>query len=74
MLTNVANYNSKKRKKKRGQKMNLNLVVFEKRMIKSRLMGDVNTVYDVPIWTLLAMKNQKELKQSIYFVLEKKNL
>ena len=33
--------------------MDLNLVVFEERMIKSGLVRDMNTVYYVPIWALL---------------------
>ena len=30
----------------------LNLVVFEERMVKSWLLGDMNTVYYVTVWTL----------------------
>ena len=32
--------------------MNLNFVVFEKRMIKSWLVRDVNTIYNIPIRAL----------------------
>ena len=30
----------------------LNLVVFEERMVKSWLLGDMNTVYYATVWTL----------------------
>lgn len=43
---------------KRSRRTDLNFVVFEKRMIKSWLTSDVNTVYNIPIRTLYAIQNK----------------
>lgn len=40
------------RRTHKREEMNLDFMVFEKRVIKSWLMRDVNTVNDIPIWTL----------------------
>lgn len=39
--------------------MDLDFVVFEVRMIESRLLSDMNAVYYVPVWALISIKNQK---------------
>ena len=39
-------------RKKRGERKDLDSVVFKERVIKGWLMRDMNTVYDISIWAL----------------------
>lgn len=45
-------------------RVNLNRVVFEKGMIKGRLVRDVNTINNIPIWTLHNKKPNQNLSSS----------
>ena len=38
---------------------NLNSVIFEQWMIESRLLVDINTIYDIPIFTLQIQQDMK---------------
>lgn len=49
-----------KKKGENDEEMNLNFVIFEERMIKSRLVRDVNTVNDIPIRALFIIIHQNK--------------